>query len=318
MIFLNILKIIGFVLLGLIGLILIILLFVLFWPFIYKIEGSYYEKLKFKAVVHFFFHFIRAIFTFEDGNPLLVVKVLWFTVYKDDFSDEEEEGLEESDEGLADFDENILRIDSGGEEETSEEASENPEDEIAELTDEEIEEAMAEELPKKSLEDHILDFFDSIKKVFQKIKDKWYNLKRKGHEFERKVRYYQKLIKYYYRVLHHPSMKPAYDMAKKTVIGILKHIRPRKLRAYVHFGSDNPATTAKAVAAYSMIYPFYRKKFRFDADFENKVFEAKGYIKGRFQLSVLAFYAVRAYFNKHIRKMIKLFTREGKKNGRTK
>ena len=55
MVFLQVLKIIGFVLLGIIALILLILLTVLFWPFFYKIGGSYRGELKAKAVVSFFF-----------------------------------------------------------------------------------------------------------------------------------------------------------------------------------------------------------------------------------------------------------------------
>ena len=333
MVFLQVLKIIGFVLLGIIALILLILLTVLFWPFFYKIGGSYRGELKAKAVVSFFFSFIRAILSYENGEPLLQVKVLWFTVYKDDFSEEEEE-LPDYDSALDDTE--IIDIAGAdhekpdnaeppeGEDDSEEETSgedgnpEGDEEGPGELTDEEIAEFMEEALPKRTLEEQIHDFFDSVKKAFQNLKEKWYNLKRKGHNIEKKVRYYQKLIKYYYRVLHHPSMEPAFKMVKKTIKGLIKHVRPRKLRVYVHYGADNPADTANAVAMYSMIYTYFPKQIKFDAEFEKKIFEADGYIKGRFQVGILGFYLVRAYFNKHIRKMIKLFTREGKKNGRTK
>ncbi len=317
MIFLNILTIIGFVLLGIIALILLILLIILLWPFKYEIEADYHAKFKAKAVVSFLFHLLRVIFTFEDGKPLLVAKILWFKVYQYDFTDEEEEISEPE---FISEPENIDEISGNEEKEVSDEASgeENPEeipDEEFGPSKEEIDEFMAKELPPESPKSIIDEFFDNIENFFSKIKEKCYNLKRSIKEFQKKYRYYSKMVRYYYKVLHYKSMEPAFQMIKKTIIGILKHVRPRKVRVKIRYGADNPADTAKAVAIYSMIYPYYRKQIRLDAEFNESVFEGNLYIKGHFQLAVLAFYAVRAYLNKHVRKMIKLFTREGKKHG---
>ena len=331
MIFLNILKIIGFVLLGILGLILFIILLVLIWPFQYRIEADYHAKIKAKAVVSFLFHFVRVIFSFEDGNPLLEGRVLWFRVYKNDFSDEE---IDES-EFSPEYDESLdLMIDENNpseeekpegsasedsegipEEESKEGESAQTEEEYLGPSKEEIDEFMASELPPESPKSIIDEFFDRIENLISNFKEKCYNLKRSIKEYQKKARYYSKLIKYYYKVLHYKSMEPAFKMVKKTIIGILKHVRPRKVRITLHYGADNPADTANAVAIYSMIYPYFRKQIHLDADFNQAIIEGNGYIKGHFQLCVLAFYAIRAYLNKHVRKMIKLFTREGKKHG---
>lgn len=338
MIFLNILKIIGFVLLGILGLILLIILLILVWPFQYKVEADYHEKFKAKAVVSFLFHFARVIFTFEDFKPLLVAKVLWFKVYENDFSEEEEipEGDDELEEFFAEADkvkeenaetegaaENEGNAESEVEGTEESEAEGTAEDEGAGDTEEEefgpskeeIDEFMAQELPPQSPKSFIDEFFDRIEILISNFKEKCYNLKRSIREFQRKARYYSKMAKYYYKVLHYKSMEPAFKAVKKALIGILKHIKPRKLRLTLHYGADDPADTANALAIYSMIYPFYRKKIHFEADFEKKIIEGNAYIKGHFQLCVLAFYALRAYLNKHVRKMIKLFLREGKKHG---
>ena len=331
MIFLNILKIIGFVLLGILGLILFIILLVLIWPFQYRIEADYHAKIKAKAVVSFLFHFVRVIFSFEDGNPLLEARVLWFRVYKNDFSDEE---IDES-EFSPEYDESLdLMIDENNpseeekpegsasedsegipEEESKKSENTEPEEEYLGPSKEEIDKFMASELPPESPKSIIDEFFDRIENLISNFKEKCYNLKRSIKEYRKKVRYYYKLIKYYYKVLHYKSMEPAFRMVKKTIIGILKHVRPRKVRITLHYGADNPADTANAVAIYSMIYPYFRKQIHLDADFNQAIIEGNGYIKGHFQLCVLAFYAIRAYLNKHVRKMIKLFTREGKKHG---
>ena len=335
MIFLNILKIIGFVLLGILGLILFIILLVMLWPFQYRIEADYHAKFKAKAVVSFLFHFVRVIFTFEDGNPLLVARVLWFQVYKNDFSEEEIDESEFAPEYDVSLD-LILDENTSSEEKTENSAyeeteeiseegipeeeskkSENtePEEEYLGPSKEEIDKFMASELPPESPKSIIDEFFDRIENLISNFKEKCYNLKRSIKEYRKKVRYYYKLIKYYYKVLHYKSMEPAFRMVKKTIIGILKHVRPRKVRITLHYGADNPADTANAVAIYSMIYPYFRKQIHLDADFNQAIIEGNGYIKGHFQLCVLAFYAIRAYLNKHVRKMIKLFTREGKKHG---
>ena len=336
MIFLNILKIIGFVLLGILGLILLIILLILVWPFQYKVEADYHEKFKAKAVVSFLFHFARVIFTFEDFKPLLVAKVLWFKVYEYDFSEEEE--VSEKDELEEFFSEADKAKDENAVGESNPEAEGNAENETegnaesergveSEGTDsaegeeqfgpskEEIDEFMAQELPPESPKSVIDDFFNRIENLISNFKEKCYNLKRSIREFRKKVRYYSKMAKYYYKVLHYKSMEPAFKAVKKAIIGILKHVKPRKLNLTLHYGAEDPADTANALAIYSMIYPFYRKKIHFEADFEKKIIEGNAYIKGHFQLCVLAFYAVRMYLNKHVRKMIKLFLREGKKHG---
>ena len=335
MIFLNILKIIGFVLLGILGLILFIILLVMLWPFQYRIEADYHAKFKAKAVVSFLLYFVRVIFTFEDGNPLLVARVLWFQVYKNDFSEEEIDESEFAPEYDVSLD-LILDENTSSEEKTENSAyeeteeisdegipeeeskkSENtePEEEYLGPSKEEIDKFMASELPPESPKSIIDEFFDRIENLISNFKEKCYNLKRSIKEYQKKARYYYKLIKYYYKVLHYKSMEPAFRMVKKTIIGILKHVRPRKVRITLHYGADNPADTANAVAIYSMIYPYFRKQIHLDADFNQAIIEGNGYIKGHFQLCVLAFYAIRAYLNKHVRKMIKLFTREGKKHG---
>ncbi len=316
--------------LGILAFILLLLLIILFWPIFYRIEADYHGKFKAKASVSYLFHLIRANFTYEDGKPLLKAKVLFFTVYKNDFSDSGEDEEEEKDN--IDLDDDALdALDQQlSEESTASDTSEKdtiPEEEEfdelnAELTDEEIEEFMNQDLPKKKRKRKKKGFFKELKaniqKIIQKCKEKWYSIKERYQTTKEKVEYFHKRVQYYYRVLHHKSMKPAFEMVKKTLKGLFRHIKPYYLRAKIYYGADDPADTAKAVIAYSAIYPYFRKQIRFNANFQEKVFEADFLAKGRIQIFRIVFLVLRAYFNKHIHKMIKLLTREGKKNGRRK
>ena len=352
MTFLGVLKIIGFVLLGIIALILLIVLFFLIWPFKYKLEADYHKDFKAKFTLSFFFKAIRVLFTFEDFKPLLKAKILWFTVYTYDFKDLLEGGEEEPEEPVEPdlTDEELDKLLTGAEnadvyekqedgswesmgrapdgEETPEgeagnagegesvEAGETDSEDDWEISEDEVEAFVEEELKKKqSLEDIILEFIDNIKKGIQKFKKKCYNLKVEAEKLQKKVKYYYKLAKHYYKILTYKSMKPALKMVIKTLKGILKHVRPRKARINVHYGADDPSETAKALAIYSMVYPYFRKQIHFQADFDQKIIDADGYIKGKAHLFILAFYVIRCYLCKHVRIMIKLFIREVKRHG---
>ena len=347
MTFLGVLKIIGFVLLGIIALILLIVLFFMIWPFKYKLEADYHKDFKAKFTLSFFFKAIRVLFTFEDFKPLLKAKILWFTVYTYDFKDlleggeEEEQAPAEPDLTDEELDklltgaenadvyekqddgtwESMGRADEDGDnpegsESAGETAGEDALEDDWEISEDEVEAFVEEELKKKqSLEDIILEFIDNIKKGIQKLKKKCYNLKVEAEKLQKKVKYYYKLARHYYKILTYKSMKPALKMVIKTLKGILKHVRPRKARINVHYGADDPSETAKALAIYSMVYPYFRKQIQFRADFDQKIIEADGYIKGKAHLFILAFYVIRCYLCKHVRIMIKLFIREVKRHG---
>lgn len=324
MIFLNILKIIGFVLLGIIGFVLLLLLIVLFWPIFYRVEGDYHGELKAKAKVTYLFHLVRVIFTYENKKPYLVAKVLWFKLYENDFSkddDEDEEDLFPEDDSLDALDEKLNAQNTAGETDASTDAAAEEEDENFghfedDLTDEEIEEFMKKEPPKRSVK----GFFKEIPIIFQKtiskLKEKWYTLKESLQKTQKKVKLLTKRIQYYWKVLHHKSMAPAWEMVKKTIKGIFKHIKPYKMNVNIHYGADDPADTARVVAAYSMIYPYFGKHIHLNAEFTEKIFEADFLMKGRVQVYRLVFLALRAYMNRHVHKIIRLLTREGKKHGR--
>ena len=147
-VFLTVLKIIGFVLLGIIGLIVLIIALILLWPFKYRIEASYYPKKdeeaggssggsggesdgdsgggtsgneekedgengfdlpKAKAQLSFFFKAIRVILTFEDMKLLLRAKVLWITVYENLLFGGDEEEEEDGDLAFDDMSVSKLR-----------------------------------------------------------------------------------------------------------------------------------------------------------------------------------------------------------------
>lgn len=92
-----------------------------------------------------------------------------------------------------------------------------------------------------------------------------------------------------------------------NVLKMLKSILPKKLRADVTFGLDDPATTGYIVGAISMFYGVVGDIIKVTPDFQEKGFEGEIIAKGRVFLGVLLYYVIRTYLDKRVRAVIKMF-----------
>lgn len=352
---LLILKIIGIVLLSIIGLLLLLTLLMVFWPFSYRIK-AHKDAEEFNAAVRILWllGLLTATVTY-DGVAQLKVRVLGIPVYKlqiwpteeketkEDTQEEgdflaEEESAEENPEEARTTDESAgnagvdneagtggknadLADDYVSEGEFFDEGYEDSEMLSEEDIDREIEERLADTeeedaFDKLPLGKKIKAFIEKIKELILKCREKCYNIKDSIKQFIAKVKKTYKDIRYYYKLLQHPSIKPAllklWGVAKK----ILKHIRPRRLKATVEYGSGDPASTMKVYGYYCMIYPFYGKQIKFTPDMENKVLNLDAYTSGRFQVFRMMWLGWTLFADRNIRKLIRLIRREVKKRGR--
>ena len=77
------------------------------------------------------------------------------------------------------------------------------------------------------------------------------------------------------------------EYLKKYIPRTLKHILPRKVKGYVHYGMDEPYKTGQ-VTGYLSLLPFvYQKGLSMQPDFEQKVLELDVKLKGRIRLGYL-------------------------------
>ncbi len=91
------------------------------------------------------------------------------------------------------------------------------------------------------------------------------------------------------------------EYLKKYIPRTLKHILPRKVKGYVHYGMDEPYKTGQ-VTGYLSLLPFvYQKGLSMQPDFEKKVLEMDVKLKGRIQLG----YLLRIVLNRNIWRTIK-------------
>lgn len=99
-------------------------------------------------------------------------------------------------------------------------------------------------------------------------------------------------------ILSREQTKAAISKAKNQTAGLLKHILPRRWKAYVEFGFEDPAMTGKLLGYYWMFIGLWAEHFICVPDFENKVFKGSIRAKGHIQLIKFICVAWHVFFDK--------------------
>ena len=94
------------------------------------------------------------------------------------------------------------------------------------------------------------------------------------------------------------------------MIALLKCIKPRKLEGNLIVGTNDPATTGQIMAVYGILYPLIGNNITVTPDFDQQIVEGNLLIKGRITAFKILKIAWIIYFNKDIRRIVKLFKRE--------
>lgn len=160
-----------------------------------------------------------------------------------------------------------------------------------------------QEKQKKSFLEKLKEKIMQIRKIFQKI---WYTLT----GICDKIKAIWENIEYYIGVLQSDTFKRAFSLCKEEVLSVFSYIMPRKFQAELTIGTDDPAVTGKILSYYGMLYPFIGGHIAVISDFERKRIVGTVFIKGKIRLFTFIKAAIRIYFNKDIRKLLKLFKKE--------
>jgi len=346
---LQILKWIGIILGGLVGLVLLLILLVLFVPIRYRIEGQKNESADAHIKFTWLLHLVRFVVDWESGGELLVkLKVLFFTVWKNDSPDKEEEFEPETEEDFADLAD--LEAELNASKPAAIEASE-PEIEEVELpqnvnimdiiapegvatecevyditTDEDdliaeeqrIEEkkrrkeakkaekaarreqkkaekaAKAEKKAQAKANGEIKSLDEKIEALFEKIAEIAHKPVELLDKFNRKKDVIEEFI-------NSEKNRAGVKITWEILVKALKAIAPRKGRGQLTFGTGDPASTGKALAALSILYASLRGKFQVTPDFEEKVLTGEGYIKGRIFIITILVLFCKLWFNENFK-----------------
>lgn len=295
---LNILKIAGLILLFLILFLLLVLFLILFVPIRYRIRAQRDAQtaqeipVDAKIKVTWLLHAVSAAFHYPT-EAYLRVKVLGITIFRSDRKKKEAAASVQKPEEKS-AEETIRK-----EEEKPPKASDTSgEEKKIDLNPEQA----SGEAPKEEKRT-IAGFFSSLFRILRNIK---YTILK----IYDKIKHIVRNIRYYLAVIKSETFQRAYKVCSTQIVRLLKGILPKKLEGTLRIGTGDPASTGQVMAVYGILYPLLGDNIAITPDFEEQVIEGRLNIKGKITVFCILKTAWIIYFNKDLRRVIKLFKRE--------
>ena len=149
----------------------------------------------------------------------------------------------------------------------------------------------------------IAGFFGSLFRILRNIK---YTILK----IYDKIKHIVRNIRYYLAVIKSETFQRAYKVCSTQIVRLLKGILPKKLEGTLRIGTGDPASTGQVMAVYGILYPLLGDNIAITPDFEEQVIEGRLNIKGKITVFCILKTAWIIYFNKDLRRVMKLFKRE--------
>lgn len=315
---LLILKITGIILAVLIGLVIILLCLTLFVPVRYQLKASRNEgdgepPVRLKARVSWLFPLFQVRLIYP-SDVYLRVKLFFFTIFRIPSKEKADKKLSGEQKGRekrnlkkkkADHkkpDKKQNTAESKGQDENSGQRqaakAEAEGIDIGEKTS-----IQPEAIEKSSVLGRLKTVYDKIIQFFQKIRYTIESLCDTIKKLRENTAYYMEL-------LQSETFIQAFGLCRGELVSILAYIRPKKLEADLVIGMGDPAATGQILSVYGILIPLIGNHVRVTGDFEQKRIEGTLFIKGRMTLFRFVKAACRIYFNKDIRKLIRILKKE--------
>ncbi|SFG31208.1 hypothetical protein SAMN04487761_11217 [Lachnospiraceae bacterium C7] len=312
MIFLQILKIIGIILLILVGVVLFALLSILFYPIRYKANGdarincnNISESVSTSHIggIHgkckWLYHILGISFQIEKDENLtynVELRVLFFKkiIFTSDF----EESDVNTEETKVDFEESDTKI-----EESSNEKIESLNKEVESSNKSEVSITKKSKPQKKSFFEKNIDKIRKIKKVPKSIargiKSKIRRLKKTKdniEEFKSKIN----------AIVKDRAFKDSVKHVKDEIFILIKILSPKKIKGYTEFSLGEPDKTGYVTGAVSMLPFAYQEGCEIYPDFQSeKAFLKSDFdVKGSIQVYKLLLIAFRIWQDKELLRLI--------------
>ena len=282
-ILLMLLKIIGILLAVILGLILLVIFVVLFAALKYEVAAAADGDMKsVKANIKFswLFHLISGFAVYEEQKLNWQVKVAWKKINVPKV--EAEQSTEKAEEIAKEITHEAVEETTAVFDETIQDVK-NESAEITESTkkNENTSKKQAKKVP----------FKEKIRCSIQKISDKIKEIKNLK----------DKIVGF----LTAENHKKAFQKLLKELLRLLKKLKPKKLKANVESGFEDPYKTGSILAYLSMLYPFYGDNINIVPDFTEQVLKGDIFIKGYIRISYMVSMGIRLILDRNIRFTIK-------------
>ncbi len=304
-IFLLILKIIGIILLSIISLLLIIIALILFVPIRYRIIANKFEDSDFYAEIKltWLLHFINILIKYTD-DLYYRIRVILIPIKKSDNLKKHKNNSKKTEP----YSDDTKSVDEG----------ENISDESAneDISDNEISKDKEEIVSTSDLDENDDDNikFDENKGIIYKIRfvltkffEFLFNIKEKLNEAYNTVVNIVKDIDYYINALKDERNKKVISLCLSQASSIINNIKPKVFNGNLTIGIDDPYTMGQILSIYGILFPIIHDKITINPVYDKEVIEGDLYIKGRISVFVLIRAAIKIYFNRDYKRMIKIF-----------
>ena len=304
-IFLLILKIIGIILLSIISLLLIIIALILFVPIRYRIIANKFEDSDFYAEIKltWLLHFINILIKYTD-DLYYRVRVILIPIKKSDNLKKHKNNSKKPEP----YSDDTKSVDEG----------KNISDESAneDISDNEISKNKEEIVSTSDLDENDDDNikFDENKGIIYKIRfvltkffEFLFNIKEKLNEAYNTVVNIVKDIDYYINALKDERNKKVISLCLSQASSIINNIKPKVFNGNLTIGIDDPYTMGQILSIYGILFPIIHDKITINPVYDKEVIEGDLYIKGRISVFVLIRAAIKIYFNRDYKRMIKIF-----------
>lgn len=304
-IFLLILKIIGILLLSIISLLLIIIALILFVPIRYRIIANKFEDSDFYAEIKltWLLHFINILIKYTD-DLYYRVRVILIPIKKSD--------------NLKKHKNNSKKTKPDPNDTKSIDERENISDKSVneDISDNEISKNKEEIVSTSDLDENDDDNikFDENKGIIYKIRfvltkffEFLFNIKEKLNEAYNTVVNIVKDIDYYINALKDERNKKVISLCLSQASSIINNIKPKVFNGNLTIGIDDPYTMGQILSIYGILFPIIHDKITINPVYDKEVIEGDLYIKGRISVFVLIRAAIKIYFNRDYKRMIKIF-----------
>ena len=304
-IFLLILKIIGIILLSIISLLLIIIALILFVPIRYRIIANKFEDSDFYAEIKltWLLHFINILIKYTD-DLYYRVRVILIPIKKSDNLKKHKNNRKKTEPDPNDT-KSIDERENISDKSVNEDISDN---EISKNKEEIVSTSDLDENDDDNIKfDENKGIIYKIRFVLTKFFEFLFNIKEKLNEAYNTVVNIVKDIDYYINALKDERNKKVISLCLSQASSIINNIKPKVFNGNLTIGIDDPYTMGQILSIYGILFPIIHDKITINPVYDKEVIEGDLYIKGRISVFVLIRAAIKIYFNRDYKRMIKIF-----------
>ena len=308
-IFLLILKIIGIILLSIISLLLIIIALILFVPIRYRIIANKFEDSDFYAEIKltWLLHFINILIKYTD-DLYYRVRVILIPIKKSD-NLKKHKTKKNDDKNIELCEDKTINADEGinnGSDELKVISPEQEENQISGCESINIDEVDETNEDADNSDDN-KGIIYKIRFILTKFFEFLFNIKEKLNEAYNTVVNIVKDIDYYINALKDERNKKVISLCLSQASSIINNIKPKVFNGNLTIGIDDPYTMGQILSIYGILFPIIHDKITINPVYDKEVIEGDLYIKGRISVFVLIRAAIKIYFNRDYKRMIKIF-----------